>query len=92
MPHPSVGVDADETLDVVLYAPSQIPFYGILRLEERRNTGDFIGRQVFGSHPWVQIQFFNNLHRLEPPDSIDVGEGDLKALVIGYIGTYHSRH
>jgi hypothetical protein len=85
-------MDAHQALDIVLDLAPEISFNGVIRLEDRVQTGNLVFCELAGSHVFIEPQFLNDLIREAAANAVDVGKRDLKALFIWNIDPDDSWH
>jgi hypothetical protein len=85
-----VAVDIHQTLDIQLDFFAQIAFDPSPILNDFPDSACFLFREVRGGFRQIHLRFLQNLGRARPPDSIDIGQGNLSLLIIGNIDTSYS--
>src|SRR5918911_4914619 len=89
---PSVATDVHQTLDVHLHALAQVALDLALLFEDGADTTQFVFVQILDARIDVDLRLLQDRGRARAPDSVNVCEADLRALVRRKIDPSHTSH
>jgi hypothetical protein len=92
MAQASVRADVHQAFDVHLYALAQVAFDFALRVKNRANATEFVLAQISDACINADLRLRQDRGRTRAPDTVNVCETDLRALIRRKIDTSYTSH
>ena len=92
MPHAAVRPDLDEALDVQRHLATEVALDLVRAVDDLAEPVDLVFREVPNARVRVDVRLLEDLLAGRQPDPVDVGEGDLDALLARDVDARNTCH